>query len=236
MVPGFNLKEAIVEALTALGGSGSASEVRQYIKSKYGKDWKDIKTIMDDLCVESNSSFFPPEDRVLKCIEPGKYSLKAAVISEVIDTETLAEEPKISAGLIPTTFENTVALYSEKLKQIFSQPILRFGEATSAQVPEESGVYIIHDRSSNQIIYAGRSRNLRRRLLQQHKRGNIEGSRFRKALVQKLNLESEMQITDYVSSNCSFQFLAVDSFEEMVRLEHFVTAILAPTLNTELKQ
>ena len=73
-------------------------------------------------------------------------------------------------------------------------------------------------------------------LLQQHKRGNIEGSQFRKALGQKLGLESELKISEYISSNCSFQFLVVDSFEETIRLEHFITAILAPTLNIELKQ
>ena len=66
MVPIFNLKDSIVEALTALGGFGTASEVRDYIKSKYGKDWKDIEQVMDDLCIESESSFFPPEYRELK--------------------------------------------------------------------------------------------------------------------------------------------------------------------------
>lgn len=59
MVPVFNLKDSIVEALNALGGSGAATEVRDYIKSKYGKDWRDIE-VMDDLCQESESSFFPP--------------------------------------------------------------------------------------------------------------------------------------------------------------------------------
>jgi len=98
MAPSFNLKEAIVEALTASGVTGTASEVRQYIKSKFGKDWKDIETIMDDLCVESKSSFFPPEDRVLKRIEQGKYSLKEAGASEPSEIEVETERPKPSAG------------------------------------------------------------------------------------------------------------------------------------------
>ncbi|MBN1244906.1 hypothetical protein JXA31_04875 [Candidatus Bathyarchaeota archaeon] len=79
MVPVFNLKDTIVEALNALGGSGTATEVRDYIKSKYGKDWKDIEKIMDDLCQESESSFFLPEDRVLTKIGQGKYSLRETV-------------------------------------------------------------------------------------------------------------------------------------------------------------
>ena len=85
MVPVFNLKDSIVEALNALGGSGTATEVRDYIKSKYGKDWKDIKKIMDDLCQESGSSFFLPEDRVLTKIGQGKYSLKETVVPELLE-------------------------------------------------------------------------------------------------------------------------------------------------------
>ena len=237
MVPGFNLKEAIVEALSAVGGTGTASDVREYIKSKHGKDWKDIERIMDDLCVESSSSFFPPEDRVLNRIEQGKYSLKGAAISELPKIEVLSEKPQPSASnTIHTMFENTVALYSEKLKQFLNQPAHRFATVTSRRVPAEPGVYIIHDDSVKQIIYVGRSKNLRIRLLQQHKQGNIRGSQFRKALGQKHNLGSETEISDYIRDNCSFQFLPVDSFEETVRLEHFATAILAPILNTELKQ
>ena len=96
MVPGFNLKEAIVEALTALGGSGSASDVRQYIKSKYAKDWKDINKVMDDLCQESISSFFLPEDRVLTKTGQGKYALKETVVPEL--PETNAESTKAVSG------------------------------------------------------------------------------------------------------------------------------------------
>jgi excinuclease UvrABC nuclease subunit len=132
--------------------------------------------------------------------------------------------------------ESAIAVYSEKLKQILGQPVYRFATATSRRVPKESGIYIIHDVSSKQIIYAGRSKNLRVRLLQQHRQGNIRGSQFRKALGQKHNLNSETEISNYIRENCSFQFLPVENFEEMVRLEHFITAILAPTLNIELKQ
>jgi hypothetical protein len=83
MSPVFNLKDAIVEALTSLGGSGTPTEVREYVKSKYGKDWKDIEKVMDDLCQESASSFFLPEDRVLTKIDQGRYALKEAAVAEM---------------------------------------------------------------------------------------------------------------------------------------------------------
>jgi hypothetical protein len=86
------------------------------------------------------------------------------------------------------------------------------------------------------FLLASARKNLRIRLLQQHRKGNVRGSQFRKALGQKHNLSGETEISSYIRDNCSFQFLSVETFEEMVRLEHFVTAILAPVLNTELKQ
>lgn len=92
----FNLKDLIVEALTALGGIGTALEIRQYIKSKHGKDWKNIETIMDDLCSNSKSTFFPSADKVLRKIGEEKYTLKGA--TELQETETKLQRPKPSTG------------------------------------------------------------------------------------------------------------------------------------------
>jgi hypothetical protein len=233
----FNLKDLIVEALTALGGAGTAEEVRQYIKSKDGKDWKNVETIMDDLCSGSESAFFSQDDKVLRQVGKGKYSLKQDAVSELPEAEASFEEPKLSSSNeMSSMFESTVVSYFEKLKHVLNQPVYRFERVTSNEVPAESGVYVIHNDSVKQVIYAGRGRNLRILLLQQHKQGTIEGSQFRKALGQKYKLSSEAEISAYIRDNCNFQFLPVESLEEMVRLEHFITAILAPILNTELKQ
>ena len=72
--------------------------------------------------------------------------------------------------------------------------------------------------------------------LNYHKKGNIKSSQFRKALGQKHNLNNEAQISDYIITNCSFKLLEVQSPKETIRLEHFITAIMAPILNTALKQ
>lgn len=99
MVPIFNLKDSIVEALNALGGSGTATQVRDYMKSKYGKDWKDIEKIMDDLCHESTSSFFLPEDRVLTKIGRGKYALRDTAVPEPPETTTESSKPLSDFGM-----------------------------------------------------------------------------------------------------------------------------------------
>jgi hemerythrin len=104
MSPGFNLKDTVVEALTALGGSGTAPEVRKYIKSKYGKDWKEIEKILDDLCQESASSFFLPEDRVLTKIGHGKYALKETVAPILPEPEVESKKAMPGFGLGRTVF------------------------------------------------------------------------------------------------------------------------------------
>jgi hypothetical protein len=69
-----------------------------------------------------------------------------------------------------------------------------------------------------------------------HRRGNIEGSQFRKALGQSLGTSNEKEIRKYIEENRSFRFLVIEDFEERVRLEHFITAVIGPTLNVQLKQ
>jgi hypothetical protein len=83
-----NLKEAIIEAITSMGGSGSTSEVSNYINSTYPKKWKDISisTVMADLCLESTTSTYKKTDRVLERIGRGKYRLRKSMASPVSRT------------------------------------------------------------------------------------------------------------------------------------------------------
>ena len=94
MATTFNLKEAIIESLTTLGGYGTSSQVREVIKSKYGKDWNHIEDIMADLCPESKSAFFAPEDRILKQIGGGKYSLQGTLPSEPTEPNASGESER----------------------------------------------------------------------------------------------------------------------------------------------
>jgi excinuclease UvrABC nuclease subunit len=133
-------------------------------------------------------------------------------------------------------YHDIVSQYVAMMNKLLTESRYNFSEVSSKDVPKEQGVYVIYDKKAKAIIYAGRTKNLRRRLLGDHKRGNVEGSQFRRALKENFALRSESEITSYILENCSFQFLAIKEFEEMVRLEHFTTAILAPILNVKLKQ
>jgi hypothetical protein len=115
MAPIFNLKDSIVEALNALGGTATATEVRAYVKSKYGRDWKDIKRVMDDLCQESASSFFLPEDRVLTKIRQGKYSLRDISVPEPSkDMESIRTLPDFGINKKVFSFKGAEELLQKK--------------------------------------------------------------------------------------------------------------------------
>jgi len=133
-------------------------------------------------------------------------------------------------------YESVISHYVEMLKKLLAKPRYRFADASSRDIPKEPGVYVIYDKRTKAIIYVGRSKNLKRRLLGDHMRGNVRGSQFRRALGRNFTLSSEDEITSYIQKNCSFQFMALESFEEIVRLEHFAIAVLGPILNVRLKQ
>lgn len=99
MSPIFSLKDAIFEAIRSLGGSGTAPQVSKYIKSEYGKDWKDIGKIMDDLCQESTSPFFLPEDKVLTKIGQGKYALTEMIAPELPEKNVESKKAASSLGI-----------------------------------------------------------------------------------------------------------------------------------------
>jgi excinuclease UvrABC nuclease subunit len=130
--------------------------------------------------------------------------------------------------------ENVALEYVGKVKELLASKSLSFKNVASGDVPDRAGVYVIFN-EEGRVIYVGRTRNLRRRLLGDHRRGNVRCSQFRKALMQNYGLTGEEQINSYVNQ-FTFKFKEVDDPEERIRLEHFAIAILAPTLNVKPKQ
>jgi len=116
MTNASNLKDAVVEALTSLGGSGSISEVRSYINSKYPKKWKDIGTTMADLCPESTSSTYPQKDRVLERIGRGKYRLRKRKPLPISRTAKIRKirDSALSLGLKTFSYGEAEEILKEK--------------------------------------------------------------------------------------------------------------------------
>ena len=133
-------------------------------------------------------------------------------------------------------YDQVVQTFLHTMTELLSQPQHAFATVASDEIPATSGVYVISDETVNRIVYVGRTKNLRRRLLGDHKRGNVEGSQFRKALGRHLELQSEHEISSHIREHCHVQYLEMREFEDTIRLEHFTTAVVAPVLNVKLRQ
>ena len=132
-------------------------------------------------------------------------------------------------------YENVISGYLEMLHNLLIKTDHSFNDVSKSDLPKSLGVYVICDKRANEIIYAGRTKNLRRRLLGDHRRGNIDGSQFRKAFGRNIGTTDENVISENIRQNCTYGYLPIENFEDAVRFEHFVTAILGPVLNTKLK-
>ena len=133
-------------------------------------------------------------------------------------------------------YQDVLSRFLEMLNKLLANTDHSFDDVSSTDLPKSLGVYVIFDKRSKEIIYAGRSKNLRRRLLGDHRRGNIDGSQFRKALGRSMGTTDENEISENIRQNCTYGYLPLKNFEDAVRFEHFITAILGPVLNTKLRQ
>jgi len=131
--------------------------------------------------------------------------------------------------------------YVNRLRELLSSPRRRFSRA--AHVPTKPGVYVVWRDSV--IIYVGSSRDLRRRLLGEHLRGNVDGSRLRRALSwdlgiapigvrAKLSRAEEERISEHLRRRCSFQYIVEENERMRAMIEHFAIALLNPRLASPL--
>lgn len=115
-------------------------------------------------------------------------------------------------GVSVNLYDSAISRNRKMLKKLLTEPRYLFAEISFKHTPKQSGVHVIHDEKRDEIIYAGRTKNLKRRLLGDHRRGNIRGSQFRKALGRNFDLKSEDEILDtflkiVVSSFCLLKTL-----------------------------
>lgn len=77
-------KAVVVETLEALGGCGSVAEISDYIHDKYDDSWENIGGYISQLCIDNESSIYPPNLRVLYQVSSGRFCLV-----KWYDTQTL---------------------------------------------------------------------------------------------------------------------------------------------------
>jgi len=199
------------------------------------REWKDgVKVTIEPLPEGSSVKELRRAERDMNEMGP-EVKKEAEKYFEKLEREADRDEEKYREYM-RTRVMMLISQLIDVMNELMMKERYDFAYDSSSEIPNEAGVYAIYDKKLDAPIYIGRTRNLKRRLLRDHKSGNIRGSQFRKALGQTFDFKSEAEITCHILDNCSFAFIVVKDFEEMVRLEHFATAVLAPFLNLKLRQ
>lgn len=127
---------------------------------------------------------------------------------------------------------------------IWSQPMYTFEKLVPSLLESRGGVYIIGVRNNDNILYVGRTKDLKRRLYTNHLMGNESTARLKKYLIKdqllhdfavsiqrKLvdieGIESKKEAyqlaKEYIRKHCYFKFLPLDESRERGLLEAGLT-------------
>ncbi len=124
-------------------------------------------------------------------------------------------------------YDTLIDSYVKQLEKLVSSESYQFQSVERKQIPKQPGIYVIFNKSK-ELLYIGQSKNLQRRLIDDHLQNDKIGSAFRRNLSDALKLSSEKEITAHIRNNCYFKYMALDNPKN---LEHFAIAVLTPKLN-----
>lgn len=121
--------------------------------------------------------------------------------------------------------------YKRMLERLCSSPKIELFDIESSKITSSSGVYIIYNKKTDNIMYVGESKNLRQRILKNHIQGNVHGSVFRGAVKELHKFDNEDEITKFIKANCSIQLEEIKNARDRMLFEHFSIAVLNPPYN-----
>lgn len=115
-------------------------------------------------------------------------------------------------------------------EDILSAPKFYFKELKPSMLIDKlAAVYSITDASTGEVLYVGRTKNIRQRLYNNHLMGPKTNARLKKYLVDDPN---QPQITDmlaakeYLKSSCYAQFIPEDDMVKRGQIEGLISYML----------
>lgn len=126
--------------------------------------------------------------------------------------------------------EKNISKIAPIVKQLLSQEPLYFVNLTPSDIPEDiSGVYAIFDDKSGEVLYVGRTKNLRRRLYTNHLHGSEATARLKKYLVEDEALKQISNIDEakeYLKKNCYVKYIIEDDTLQRGKIEGLLSFLL----------
>lgn len=90
-------------------------------------------------------------------------------------------------------------------------------------------VYAITDKTSGEVLYVGRTKNLRQRLYNNHLMGPLTNARLKKYLIQDPNMPEitdKESAKDYIKTKCYFQYIAESDMTKRGQIEGLISFML----------
>ncbi len=101
-------------------------------------------------------------------------------------------------------------------------------------LPDEPGVYRISEvgSASEDSVYVGESRSIRKRVCRNHLMGYPDRSGLRRRMLSEGAFEDEAEIDRYLRSQCHVQFVVLPDVGKRLLFEHFAVSVLSPLWNS----
>ncbi len=117
------------------------------------------------------------------------------------------------------------------VSRLLSSVRVPMGSATPASFPDEPGLYLFADRSSDEPLRAGESQSLRSRIYRNHLMGSQPGN-LPAQLIAGGEAENQNAAKVWIRARCDVRFLTygqVESIElDRFSAEHFVLGAIRP--------
>ncbi len=118
---------------------------------------------------------------------------------------------------------NTRLKYADKIwNSIISSRVYEFSSFVPSELPEDAGVYMIWLKDTKEVLYVGRTKNIRQRMYTNHLMGNKSSARLKKYLVDDEGLPdivSYAEAKQYIKDHCCFQYILVKGNNERGHIE-----------------
>lgn len=103
------------------------------------------------------------------------------------------------------------------------------GLTPSMLIDKLAVVYAITDKTTGEVLYVGRTKNLRQRLYNNHLMGPLTNARLKKYLIQDPampNITDKDEAKKYIKQNCHFQYIAEPDMVKRGQIEGLISFML----------
>ena len=119
---------------------------------------------------------------------------------------------------------------SQALKILTNSKVLPFLIMTPSKIPAKPGVYMISVKNGDTEIpyYVGRSKNLRRRLYNDHLMGPLSNARLKKYLIRFKECNDLREAKKFIKEKCLTRWFLEKDYRKRGAVEGYVVGITFP--------